>query len=82
MENNIKYTKEEYNDEPIYSCSHCNSLAIKILDNTNVDYCVDCGNTEVKVSHIQNWLEEKKLIENKSINSLNLDTIIDGIIKK
>lgn len=81
MENN-KYTKEEYNDEPIYVCSHCNDLNIKVLDNTNIDYCVKCGNTDIKEMHINQWLEEKEVLKNKSINSLSLDTIIDGIIKK
>lgn len=81
MENN-KYTKEDYNNEPVHSCTHCKSLHIKILDNSDIDYCVNCGNTDIKVSSIDQWLEEKEAFEKKDMNMLRLDDIINGIISK
>lgn len=77
-----KYSKEEYNDEPVMYCSHCNSLHIKTLDNTDIPFCVDCGNTDMEESHIKDWINKKKQIENKYLSSLDLDKIISNIINK
>lgn len=48
--------KQEYNDIPVYFCGQCLSLRIKSID--DYDYCVDCGNTNIKIDHIDNWLEK------------------------
>lgn len=49
----------EYNDEPVYYCPHCLSLKIKILDSF-VDYCDDCGCTEIETTDIFTWREMYK----------------------
>lgn len=46
--------ESEYNAEPVYYCPHCLSLKIKILDSF-VDYCDDCGCTEVETTDIFTW---------------------------
>ena len=53
MENN-KYTKEDYNNEPVHSCTHCKSLHIKILDNSDINYRdweTDRKSTRLNSSH-------------------------------
>lgn len=62
MEDN-KMTKEDYNNEPVYYCSSCLSLNIRLMDNDRKkEYCDECGCTEIKTSHIDDWSElyEKK----------------------
>lgn len=52
MENN----KENYNDEPVFYCKHCLSLRIKAVPGMEgLDYCDDCGATEVAQAHISIW---------------------------
>lgn len=46
--------EENYNDEPVYYCPICLSLRIKIFD-SSVDYCDDCGHTEIKTTDIESW---------------------------
>ena len=47
-------TVEEYNQEPVFYCTHCMSLAIKSL-NPYVDYCDNCGCTEIATTDIFTW---------------------------
>ncbi len=59
-------SKDDYNNIPIYYCTKCLSLAIRIEGDFN--YCDSCGNTEVQESNIKDWEEiyknkySKKLI--------------------
>ena len=46
--------ESEFNDEPVYYCPHCLSLKIKVLDQF-VDYCDDCGCTDVETTDIFTW---------------------------
>lgn len=78
-ESKAKLSKEDYNEEPIHICTHCNSLYIKVLDNTNIGYCVDCGNTDIEQGHIEDWLFKQKLRESKNLNTLELEKIINSI---
>ena len=48
-------TKEEYNNEPVFYCSHCLSLKVKKLDGLDMDICSDCGNTDIKQTNIDDW---------------------------
>ena len=50
----IPLTKEEYNDIPVYYCTECLSLKIHPYDE-KTNYCNDCGNTEIKEIHIDEW---------------------------
>lgn len=48
-------TVEDYNKEPVYYCTHCMSLKIKSLDSF-VDYCDDCGSTDIESTDIYSWM--------------------------
>lgn len=60
--NNIKEElhKEDYNSEPVVYCKNCLSLKIMILD--DIDYCDDCGCTNLDSTDIESWnkMYEKK----------------------
>ena len=47
-------TIQDYDNEPVYYCPHCLSLKIKIL-NSFIDYCDDCGCTEIETTTIDEW---------------------------
>ena len=46
-----------YDTIPIYYCSKCLSLKILRLDMDNPDmcYCDDCGNTDIRKASIEDW---------------------------
>lgn len=48
-----------YNEEPVYYCTHCLSLRIKALDSF-VDFCDNCGSTDVETTDIFTWREMYK----------------------
>lgn len=56
--------KEECNSEPIYYCEYCLSLAIKTT--SNIDFCDDCGSTDIASTSIEEW---EKLYESKYNNN-------------
>lgn len=49
-----------YNEEPVFYCKHCLSLAIKSIE--DFDYCDKCGSTESAQTSIFEW---EKIYENK-----------------
>ena len=53
--------ESNYNDEPVHYCSECLSLKTFPYDN-HTDYCGECGSTEIKEAHIEEW---EKLYEEK-----------------
>lgn len=63
---------QEYNDEPVYYCPHCLSLKIKRL-NEFIDYCDDCGCTEIETTSIDNWQEIYKKRFNKYYSDYGRD---------
>lgn len=46
-------TREDYNNEPVYYCAHCLSLKIKTV--AGFDFCDECGGTDIKACHINEW---------------------------
>ena len=44
----------EYNDIPVLYCAHCLSLLVK-EDEFIGDYCSECGSTDIKEAHIEDW---------------------------
>lgn len=50
----------EYNEEPVIYCSHCLSLDIRGF--SNIDYCNECGSTDMSMDNIKNW---EQLYEDK-----------------
>lgn len=57
----INQSKIEYNLEPVYYCDNCLSLRIKTFD-SNIDFCSECGNTDIANTSIVEW---EKLYHNK-----------------
>lgn len=56
---------EKYNEEPVYYCKTCLSLKIKNFDELGVDfvdYCDECGCTDVGTTDIYTW---EKMYKNK-----------------
>lgn len=53
----------EDNDLVVY-CPHCFSLAIRVIEreDTSLDYCDDCGNTNLETIDIGTW---EKMYEEK-----------------
>lgn len=47
--------KSIYNEEPVLYCSECYSLKIKHEDSLDMDYCADCGCTEISSAQIEQW---------------------------
>jgi ribosomal protein L37AE/L43A len=47
-------TVEEFNEDPVYYCTKCMSLKIKSL-NSDIDYCDDCGSTDIETTDIYTW---------------------------
>lgn len=43
----------EYNNEPVYYCSKCLSLRVKVIG--DLEYCDKCGSTEIDSCHIKHW---------------------------
>ena len=54
-------SKQEYEDIPVYYCENCLSLKILPLYG-ELDYCDDCGSTQINSCNIHEWeiLYEKK----------------------
>lgn len=50
---NKNWTKEDYNNEPVFYCDRCLSLNIK--DAGGIDYCDDCGGTKISTTNIGHW---------------------------
>lgn len=47
---------EEYNDIPVHYCKDCLSLKIKtVVGGLNLDYCDECGGTNIEQVHIDKW---------------------------
>lgn len=46
--------EENYNEELVYYCSRCLSLAIK-SEIQNLDYCDSCGCTNIATTDINDW---------------------------
>lgn len=58
MEGNLKEKSklDEYNDVPVYYCKGCLSLKIKtVSEGLDLDYCDECGCTEIEQLHIEEW---------------------------
>lgn len=53
----------DYNDEPVFYCKSCLSLRVKtVTSGLNLDYCDECGSTDIEQAHIEEW---KKLYKER-----------------
>lgn len=51
-----KTNSEEYNEEPVFYCKSCLSLKIKtVLVGSSLDYCDECGSTNIEQINIKEW---------------------------
>ena len=67
MNNSNNITNQiNYNDDPVFYCKHCLSLAIKFVG--NVEYCEECGGTEIEQTDIHTW--DKKYEEKYGVKYL------------
>lgn len=53
----MKYTMDEYNNEPVHYCSECLELNVRELSASKLFVCGECGNTKIEESHINDWIE-------------------------
>lgn len=58
--------EQDYNSEPVFYCKHCLSLNIKSVDDSldadYLDFCDECGSTEIDTTDIYTW---EKMYEQK-----------------
>lgn len=45
----------DYDNEPVYYCSNCYSLKIKREECTGIDYCAECGCSDILETPISIW---------------------------
>lgn len=50
-----KYTKEDYNKEPVMYCKKCLSLKIRDAGLPDLLYCDECGSAEILTTTIDEW---------------------------
>lgn len=65
---NLLQDTETFNDEPVFYCKHCLSLAIKTIN--GLDFCGDCGSVDIAQAHISEW--EEKYKEKYELKYLNI----------
>ena len=51
----IEQSNQDFNSEPVVYCSHCLSLAVLTVNDT--DFCDKCGCTEMASADIADWEE-------------------------
>lgn len=63
-----------YNQIPVYFCTHCLSLAIRRVEDTedSLSYCDKCGSIKIKQASIYDWEELVKLKEKRQTEILLL----------
>lgn len=49
----MSVTKESYDLEPVFYCADC--LSLRVLSIGNIDYCDECGSTEIAQTDIHSW---------------------------
>lgn len=47
--------KDEYNEEPVLYCKKCLSLRVKTVGLNDLDYCDECGATNIEQCNIEEW---------------------------
>lgn len=45
--------KKEYNNEPVFYCKRC--LSLKVITDQEMEYCDECGSTEIRETSIEHW---------------------------
>jgi len=51
-----EYTKEEYNNEPVFYCKNCLSLKVLSIEGVkDTDFCDTCSSTDIGSCSIEEW---------------------------
>ena len=53
----MKYTMDEYNNEPMHFCKTCLSANIRELSSSNLFVCGECGNSKLDEAKVNDWIE-------------------------
>lgn len=62
----VKWSKEDYNKEPVYYCKKCLSLHIIAYNEAGIsEYCNKCGSTDIDTTSIENWIALQEAKNNK-----------------
>lgn len=62
----VKWTKEDYNKEPVFYCKKCLSLAIIAYNEAGIEqYCNSCGSIDIATTSIEDWQTKYKERYNK-----------------
>lgn len=84
---------KKYDEEPVIYCASCYSINIRHDRDINLDYCGECGCTNLKTTNIYNWeklfkdrykhkfIEEKCNIKKSPLFTMSLDKLKDLIYK-
>lgn len=52
----VRWTKEDYNREPVFYCKKCLSLAIIAYNEAGIhEYCNSCGSIDIATTTIEEW---------------------------
>ena len=46
---------DKYENEPVYYCNGC--LSLKVKSESGIDYCGNCGSTDITTSSMKIWKE-------------------------
>lgn len=60
IENKSIINKDYYNKIPVYYCTVCLSLKIRSIENTDLDYCDECGSVQIGTTDIVDWQQMYK----------------------
>ena len=72
LQNEHTPSKDPYDEEPVFFCKRCLSLNIRqLLTVANMDYCEDCGATDIESTSIEEW--EKLYKERYGVKFLNIE---------
>ena len=58
----MKYSKKEYNDEPIHYCHKCLSINIKALNNSDYYVCRECGTPYIENDEVETNIDEWNML--------------------
>lgn len=80
-EETINYSKEQYNEEPVFYCKECLSLKIRtIVEGSDLDFCDNCGATNIAKTSIEEW--EKMYRERYGFDHLTNKLVDNGRERK
>jgi hypothetical protein len=86
-----KINLEEYDLEPVRYCAKCCSLKIKYEESVDLEYCDECGCSDILEAPIEEWekkyerkyghpfIREKKNVRNSPIYKMSSSQLMDKV---